>query len=134
MREILFRGKRLDNGEWVYGGYHYEHGFSKDNEKHYITVYETYGSFTYNEFVEVNATTIGQFTDVFDKYGNKIFEGDIIRVMLPNNKPKRDFIARALWDSAFIGFRLSKYDYFMNANRYGFEIIGNIHDNKELLK
>ncbi len=136
MREILFRGKTLDDNEWVYGGYFngkscYFDGdeLVEENEvKHFIP--QGIGA----AFVKVDPKTVGQFTGLLDKNGKKIFEGDIIQVLLHKNKPKRDFIAYVLWDNASSGFRLSEHDYFIDTNSYGFEIIGNIHYNKELLK
>ena len=75
MREILFRGKRLDNGEWVYGGYHFEHGFG--DPSHYIVEYSTFGAFTVNNLIKVEPETVGQFTGMLDKNGDKIFEGEV---------------------------------------------------------
>src|SRR5690554_3413575 len=141
MREILFRGKRLDNGEWVYGGYHFEHGFGEDNEKHYITVCETHGGFTYNAFVEVDPRTLGQFTGLLDKNFNKIFEGDIVTDGDNEYEISFDKIG---FDSAWnglTGFALKRENELVDFNEIYYrddpedlEIIGNIHDNGELYR
>lgn len=143
MREILFRGKRLDDGEWVYGGYHFEHGFGEDNEKHYITVYETHGGFAYNAFVEVDPNTVGQFTGILDKNFNKIFEGDVV---IDTDGDLHEIVFGKIgFDSNWNGltgfaFKDDYIDYadcyeiwFYNDNEE-LEVISNTHDNDDLYK
>ena len=77
MREILFRGKRLLNGEFVYGYY------TVAGENHYILTgrYDlTTHSHPSFECYEVDAKTIGQYAWLNDRNGNKVFDGDIIRI------------------------------------------------------
>ena len=71
MREILFRGKRIDNGEWVEGYYSYAHN-GYNSEKHFIQDKIT------GIDIEVNPETVGQYTNMKDKTDKKIFDGDIV--------------------------------------------------------
>lgn len=70
MREILFRGKNVDNNEWVEGFYFMQCNFDAGISEHYIKAWGT--DFT------IHSESIGQWINAFDKNGKKIFEGDIV--------------------------------------------------------
>ena len=136
MREILFRGKKKDNEEWFYGY------LVERNAKYYI-YYEMpdemcqTGNWFCNE--EVIPETVGQYTGLTDKNGKKIFEGDILDTDL-----KRPYLVVEFRDGCFM-FNCNDggddyYDIMLpivkeahTEYKYG-KVIGNIHDNPELLK
>lgn len=129
MREILFRGKRTDNGEWV-EGYYYKAKYCRTDDElcDYITVPHPK---EYNEpssHYIVNPETVGQYTGVTDKNGTKIFEGDIVKrfwfgkmcvYQINYDNGLASFIGQA-------GIKFTTFDY----DSEEFEVIGNIYDNK----
>ena len=123
MREITFRAKRKDNNEWAYGDL--EH-----NGK---------GEMKWVNGDEIIPETVGQFTGLTDKNGKKIFEGDIIQYC---GFGYRESMGTIIYDKNFGAF-VSKehercYVRFGDISQYGtvmgVDVIGNIHDNPELLE
>ena len=128
MREILFRGKRTINGDWVYGDF--VHGNERKSLRDSIFVYDSETQ-SFNDY-EINPSTLGQYTGLTDKNGNKIFEGDIIR---KTNEGRHPQIFTANIRTSFRANEEVYYspcDHFTESCEY--EIIGNIHDNPELLE
>lgn len=132
MREILFRGKCVDSGEWVEGFYvnvpeHYKHEMSR---KSYIV------SINNGLFMEVVPETVGQFTGLTYKNGKKIFEGDIIR----NNGNEIGVIRHGKYDVyshyVFGGYCcVDKTSALVDwTSGWRCEVIGTIYDNPELLE
>lgn len=122
MREILFRGKRLDNGEWVYGYYVYAPNHISQQE-HLIQPVADDGRLA--TLRKVDPDTVGQFTGKFDKNGKRIFEGDICRVHDLNYKV--EFKCSA-WGFTILSKKVYCYPYFDSHCPEYCEIIGNIYD------
>ena len=127
MREILFRAKNFDNGVWVQGYY-----VRLNGNKHFIYTGQSdvdCGNY-YPDYYPVAAKTVGQFTGLTDKNGTKIFEGDIVKY--------GDFLMVIVWDEFFSSFMLAfsldgNYHETMSNSHIYLEVIGNIHDNPELI-
>ena len=125
MREILFRGKCIANGEWVQG-YPCRYGWI-GKEKDYII--PDYASALYT--AEIDPETVGQYTGLTDMNGRKIFEGDTVW-----NSYDEDY-GKVEWDNDMAKFIITFPTFTVDfANVYGeeLEIVGNVYDNPELLK
>lgn len=126
MREILFKAKRKDNGEWVEGGY-----FSEPyTEKKFIICWNSFG-LGFNEFIEVEPDTICQYTGLTDKNGKKIWENDIVEIA------GEDGYFKCEWEKDTSRFVLNGDGLTVDFdNYYGYEceVIGNIFDNADLLE
>ena len=141
MREILFRGKRCDNGEWVQGFYvRADHHWHKNGiHKDWIALGASAngGWFALHNKYAVKAETVGQFTGLTDKNGKKIFEGDI--VLYPwNDQDKPERFTIKFKDGQFVASPVKEtedyWDFMVGGYSKEMEIIGNIHDNPELLE
>lgn len=128
MREILFRGKRLDNGEWAYGFYVHAPNHLQQ-QVHLIQPVGDDGRLT--TLRKVDPETVGQFTGKFDKNGKRIFEGDICSVY--NRIYKVEF-KYSLWDFVILSKKVYCYPAFDSHCGEHCEIVGNIYDNPELLE
>ena len=148
-REILFRGKRIDNGEWV-NGYVTRIKRADDNgnaESYYFNALDELG---WIAECAVSAETVCQYTGLADKNGRKIFEGDIITYQHDNddcpfpNKDTKRRVGRVYFQEFRSCFAVAEgrngsdrinqdlFKYVQNGNRV--EVIGNIFDNPELME
>lgn len=145
MREIRFRGKRKDNGEWVEG---YYENFNSDLHYIYTGFAETDVDSIYPDCFKVIPETVREYTGLCDKNGNMIFEGDIIHSFYANCKINEHIEKVVFCDGSFKA-ESAKGGFFAKISGQGSpkhlpndtsvymiecEVIGNIHDNPELLK
>lgn len=124
-REIKFRGKRVNGGEWVYGMTISNGTIKRKINNIFFEVAE-------NKWVGVLPETLGQYTGLKDKNGKEIYEGDIISIGGGGLK------AVVIWFKGAFRFRAelnSKAIYFEDIVRdYDVQVVGNVIDNPELIK
>ena len=141
MREILFRGKRVDNGEWVYGNYVHTDCFEDHNDFIFQNDPTRY---------VIDPETLCEYTGLVDKNGKKIFEGDILREPPRDNWEKKNFVGFEVFYhdndacDSHVGWQMNRLHFYGElcgadiyprsfrpiwANRM--EVIGNIYDNHE---
>lgn len=161
MREILFKGKRKDNGEWVYGFLSITTICGGNGSYLSYVIYEKPTEVFTGNWYEVDPETVSQYTGLTDCKENKIFEGDIIRFAdydeyecyLESLKYPEEYEGvsfKNLWtvDDITYGIKIDYPAFDLNHNDfecnglaelkcagiYYYEIIGNIYDNPELIK
>lgn len=119
MREILFRGKRVENDDWFEGDLTYFTGmyFIFSDNKH--------------ECHTVVKSTIGQFTGMVDKNGKKIFEGDIVTYTVTSDMGGYPYCERR---TSLVRYNHCVFMPLHRCDEDSIEVIGNIHDNPELLE
>ena len=142
MREILFRGKSTKTNQWIYGGFHiwekrqvcvFGNDRLKDDEISCVLTVNSFADWNMPRTmhaVEVIADTVGQYTGLTDRNGNKIFEGDIVNILTENEE-----IGIIVYEDGGFVVRADKFsvDFINNINGTDVEVIGNKYDNPELL-
>lgn len=146
-REIKFRGKRIEDGEWLHGDllhicggciiYHGSQTESQLIEDRPNLAVELY----MDEVSPVYSDTIGQFTGLYDKNGKEIYEGDILMCIGQREDNKwRKYFRKVLFKNGSFCMNVPEYnvDSYLHHHivngELGWEVIGNIYDNKELLE
>ena len=140
MRNIKFRGKTLKTNQWVYG-------MPVETEKRCWLVSSPGTSFADGDlmlyYIEVDPETVGQWTGLQDKNGVDIYEGDVIDIGIVPRKPRIGIVE---WIKPYCSFLLHQQDPTFEDEFWGlycsstdnsstaYRILGNIHDNPELVK
>ena len=125
MREILFRGKRKDDGKWVFGSVVHQTDYYSDKCDRWFILEGNYtNDYDIDDPIEVQKETVGQYTGLTDKNGKRIFEGDVVDVVRSGNETWRCVVR----DIRNIPAEMR------GSHVKSMEVVGNIHDTPELLE
>ena len=138
-RTIKFRGKRADNGKWVYGdlihgvGYKYGNSYILPNQQWLPKDCDPLDGY------KVIPETLGDFTGLTDCNGKEIYEGDIVITYWGNDYEDKSLKGVVTWDKAALkilihGREIDYFNLFNSTPLESYEVIGNIHDNPELIQ
>ena len=128
MRKIIFRGKSLCDNEWVYGDLIHKH-----HDIGAVMIQDSNGVGT-----DVVPETVGQFTGVIDFNDVDIWEGDLLNVII-HYEQEVQYLAQVVWSGFFPSFAMllqngtEELDW-LKCGLMEYKVIGNIHDNPEMLK
>lgn len=126
-REILFKGKRKDNGQWIFGHYVEDVILDKNTNTKTKQIYIGLGGDVFNHILyEVFPESVGQFINSNDREHNKVFEGDILE-----SPGKEKFVVK--WYAEELRWAMLSKNTWYNLNMGLLKVIGNITDNPELI-
>lgn len=128
MREILFRGKHMANGQWCEGNL-----AVRKNGIAIITPDDT----PCGVYGQVRPDTVGQYTGLTDRNGKKIFDGDIVKHFNNDSDPEKFDTGVILWNQHACQWERTssgQSKHYKIGAHCKYEVIDNIHDNPELLK
>lgn len=133
-REIKFRGKRKTDGEWLYGYYFVNRGL------HFIVTDDLAPAGNTFKDYEVDPETVGQYAELKDRKGKEIYEGDILHRSVPacwyakGAKGTIEDDYEVCLDIGWLPFVEVGLEAVINGETENYTVIGNVHDNPELLK
>lgn len=118
--DIKYRGKRIDNGNWICGGIDIQNGEA--------TIFD-HDCICHSGY-DVDIETVGKYTEFIDDEGNKIFEGDKIKAYKYGDKESVPFMQEVKFKNGCFMYGNWNWHEFLRVFRYT-EVIGNIYENQE---